>query len=398
MTQRRARNSGLPLMKKGSPEVNDSRVNVMVAFGTRPEALKLAPLITELRARVDTFHTQVCVTAQHRQMLDQVLQLFSIKPDFDLNLMEQGQSLAGFAARALLALDGLFRKERPDVVVVQGDTTTTFAAALAAFYQGAEIAHVEAGLRSFNKLAPFPEEINRRLTTHLTDLHFAPTARARRNLIDEGIQADKILVTGNTIVDTLQHILCRLESRSLDTPLRASFPELPSKVILVTVHRRENHGRKLRNICKAVWELSDLLPDYHFFFPVHLHPQVQAPVNEILSGLPRVHLLPPLDYTSFVWLMQQSCLIVSDSGGVQEECCALGKQVLVMREVTERNEAVESGFARLVGCEKGRIVAAAFETLTSSPKPDVNRPNPFGDGHAAKRIVTALASRRQLST
>jgi UDP-N-acetylglucosamine 2-epimerase (non-hydrolysing) len=373
--------------------MNNSRVKVMVTFGTRPEALKLAPLITELHARANTFRTQVCVTAQHRQMLDQVLQLFSIEPDFDLNLMEEGQSLAGFASRALLALDGLFRKERPDVVVVQGDTTTTFAAALAGFYQGAQIAHVEAGLRSFNKLAPFPEEINRRLTTHLTDLHFAPTEGARRNLIQEGIQADRILVTGNTIVDTLQQIVSRLESRSLEAPLRQHLPELPSKVILVTVHRRENHGKTLHQICKALRELTDLLPDFHFFFPVHLHPQVQAPVNEILSGLPRVHLLPPLDYASFVWLMQQSRLVVSDSGGVQEECCALGKQVLVMREVTERYEAVESGFARLIGCDGDRIVAAVFEALTSNQTPDVNRPNPFGDGRAAKRIVTALASR-----
>jgi UDP-N-acetylglucosamine 2-epimerase (non-hydrolysing) len=278
---------------------------------------------------------------------------------------------------------------------VQGDTTTTFAAALAGFYQGAEIAHVEAGLRSFNKQAPFPEEINRRLTTHLTDLHFAPTEGARLNLLREGIQAGKILVTGNTIVDTLQQIVSRLESGNLDTPLRERFSQLPSKVILVTVHRRENHGKRLQEICSAVRELSDLFPGFHFFFPVHLHPQVQAPVNEILSRLPCVHLLPPLDYASFVWLMQQSCLIVSDSGGVQEECCALGKHVLVMREVTERNEAVESGFARLVGCDKGGIVAAAVEALTNGQIPDVNRPNPFGDGHAAKRIATALAFRRQ---
>jgi UDP-N-acetylglucosamine 2-epimerase (non-hydrolysing) len=253
---------------------------------------------------------------------------------------------------------------------------------------------VEAGLRSFNKLAPFPEEINRRLTTHLTDLHFAPTESARRNLIQEGIRADRILLTGNTIVDTLQQIVSRLESGNLEASLRSRFPELPSKAILITVHRRESHGRRLREICSAVHELSDLLPDFHFFFPVHLHPQVQAPVNAILSGLPRVHLLPPLDYTSFVWLMQHSCLIVSDSGGVQEECCALGKQVLVMREVTERYEAVESGFARLVGCDAGCIVAAVVEALTSNQTPDVNRPNPFGDGRAAMRIVTALASRK----
>lgn len=374
-------------------EVRDSLVKVIVTFGTRPEALKLAPVISELRAHNGTFATEICVTAQHRQMLDQVLELFSIKPDFDLNLMEQGQSLAGFASRALVALDGLFREQRPDVVVVQGDTTTTFAAALAAFYNRAAVAHVEAGLRSFQKYAPFPEEINRRLTTHLADLHFAPTEGARSNLIREGVEAHKVFVTGNTIVDTLEQVVSKLDSGTLEVPLRASFPELPTRFILVTVHRRENHGKNLREICQAVRELDDLLPEFHFFFPVHLHPQVQAPVREILSGLPRVHLLPPLDYTSFVWLMQHSRLIVSDSGGVQEECCALGKQVLVMREVTERYEAVESGFAKLVGSNKDRIVAACLQSLTASESASLGPQNPFGDGRAAQRIVAALASR-----
>ena len=374
------------------------RLKVMVAFGTRPEALKLAPVIAELRADPGRFQTQVCVTAQHRQMLDQVLQLFSIDPDFDLNLMEDGQTLAGFASRALLTIDELFREEKPDVVVVQGDTTTTFAAALAGFYQGAKIAHVEAGLRSFNKLAPFPEEVNRRLTTHLTDVHFAPTERARRNLIREGIPEERIEVTGNTIVDTLQQIVSQLDSGDLEVCIRRQFPELPARIILVTVHRRENHGKKLREVCEAVRDLSGLFPDSQFFFPVHLHPQVRGPANEILSNLPTVHLLPPLDYTSFVWLMQRSCLIVSDSGGVQEECCALGKQILVMREVTERNEAVEAGFARLVGCDREGIVAAVSAALTSSQTLDVNSPNPFGDGRAAKRIAATLALRKHLVT
>jgi UDP-N-acetylglucosamine 2-epimerase (non-hydrolysing) len=362
-----------------------------MTFGTRPEALKLAPVISKLREHTETFQPQVCVTAQHRQMLDQVLDLFSIKPDFDLNLMEQGQSLAQFASRALIALDGLFRQERPDIVVVQGDTTTTFAAALAGFYNSAAVAHVEAGLRSFSKRAPFPEEINRRLASHLTDLHFAPTEGARDNLIREGVEADRIFVTGNTIVDTLQQVVLRLDSGLLFPPLRERFPELPSRFILVTVHRRENHGRNLREICRAVRELNDLLPGTHFFFPVHLNPQVHEPVRETLAGLPRVHLMPPLDYTSFVWLMQHSDLILSDSGGIQEECCALGKRVLVMREVTERYEAVESGFASLVGCDKDRIVTAAFESLTNKRVPELRVQNPFGDGRAAERIVAALA-------
>lgn len=368
-------------------------VTVMVTFGTRPEALKLAPLIDELRRRPEIFDAKVCVTAQHRQMLDQVLELFSIKPDVDLNLMEQDQSLARFASRALIALDRLFSEKKPHLVVVQGDTTTTLAAALAGFYNGAEIAHVEAGLRSFNKHAPFPEEVNRQLTSHLADLHFAPTERGRNNLLREGIEPDRIVVTGNTIVDTLQQIVQRLNSGSLSAPLRECFAQLPARFVLVTVHRRENHGANLLEICGAVRKLNDLVPNLHTFFPIHLHPNVQKPVREVLAGLPRVHLLPPLDYTSFVWLMQQSELVLSDSGGVQEECCALGKQVLVMREVTERYEAIEAGVARLVGCDNGRIVTAALETLGGGMEPKLEAVNPFGDGKAARRIAAALASR-----
>jgi len=363
----------------------------MVAFGTRPEALKLAPIIRELCAHPATFETRVCVTAQHREMLDQALRLFSITPDFDLNLMERGQSLAGFASRALLALDELFRQEKPDVVVVQGDTTTTFAAALAGFYRGAAIAHVEAGLRSFNKMAPYPEEINRRLTSHFAYVHFAPTESARRNLLREGIDDAKILVTGNTVVDTLKGITARLKSGLLEPPLRASLPKLPLRFVLLTAHRRENHGGRLRQMCMAVRELSRLVPDLHFLFPVHLHPHVQEPVYELLTGLPQVRLLSPLDYTSFVWLMDGCSLVLTDSGGVQEECCALGKHVLVMREVTERPEAVDAGWAKLVGCDKDRIVAACLDLLTNPGPARSDAPNPFGDGRAAERIVAALA-------
>lgn len=370
--------------------MNDRPVTVMVTFGTRPEALKLAPVINELRGRAAAFDTKVCVTGQHREMLDQVLDLFSIKPDFDLNLMEQGQTLSGFAARALTELDTLFRRQQPAWVLIQGDTTTTFAAALAAFYNKAAIAHVEAGLRSFSKSAPFPEEINRRLTSHLADVHFAPTEGGRKNLLREGIDAEKVFVTGNTIVDTLQRIVSRLDSRSLDPPLRKCFPELPARLILVTIHRRENHGKNLQAVCEAIRELHDRLQDQHFFFPVHLHPQVNGPARKTLSGLARVHLLPPLDYTSFVWLMRHSGLVLSDSGGVQEECCALGKRVLVMRGVTERPEALESGFATLVGCDKDRIVEALVEGLRKS---DPIGQNPFGDGHASERIAALLASR-----
>jgi UDP-N-acetylglucosamine 2-epimerase (non-hydrolysing) len=370
-----------------------SRVNVMVAFGTRPEALKLAPLIGELYKRAESYHTQICVTAQHREMLDQVLDLFAIEPDFDLNLMEPGQTLAGFASRAVIELDELFRQERPDLVFVQGDTTTTFAAALAGFYNGASIGHVEAGLRSFRKDAPFPEEINRRLTTHLTDLHFAPTDGARNNLLREGIDPERIYVTGNTVVDSLQQIVARLDAGTLRPSLQERFPRLPEELVLVTFHRRENHGKNLEEFCAALVELHDRLPDRHFFFPVHLHPGVQRPVQKSLSGLARVYLLPPLDYASFVWLMRSSKLILSDSGGVQEESCALGKRVLVMRETTERYEAVEAGFARLVGCDKDRIITGALGILQGENASEVIGRNPFGDGKAAQRIVATLASR-----
>jgi UDP-N-acetylglucosamine 2-epimerase (non-hydrolysing) len=370
--------------------VQNQPLQVMLVFGTRPEALKLAPVLSELKRRGDRFSTRVCVTGQHREMLDQVLDVFAIRPDFDLNLMEEGQSLAGFGARALTALDELFRSQRPDVVLVQGDTTTTFVASLAAFYHHIAVGHVEAGLRSFNKRAPFPEEINRRLTTHLADLHFAPTERARENLLAEGIRSDSIFVTGNTIVDAVLEIAAGLESGRLRAALADRFPMLPAPFILVTAHRRENQGERLRGICRAIRELSDRLPEYHFLFPVHLNPEVQAPVRESLGALDRVHLLPPLDYLSFVWAMQHSSLVLSDSGGVQEECPSLGKRVLVMREVTERPEAVESGWAQLVGSDPARITVAVLDAVRNGAGPASGASNPFGDGRTAEKVVAAL--------
>jgi len=369
-------------------------LKVITVFGTRPEAIKLAPVVRQLGARPDVFQSSICVTGQHREMVDQVIDLFSIRPDFDLKLMQHGQRLASFAARALAELDALFCKEKPDVVVVQGDTTTTLVASLAAFYNQAKVAHVEAGLRSFDRHAPFPEETNRVLTSHVADLHFAPTERAAKNLLHEGVQPDRIFVTGNTIVDALFDITARLDSGRLRPSLNGHLPQLPAKFVLVSAHRRENQGQGLRDIFLAVRELTSRAPDVDFIFPVHLNPEVLGPAHELLANLPRVHLLPPVDYVSCVWLMQHSASILTDSGGIQEEGASLRKQVVVMRDVTERPEAVESGWAQLVGANKDRIVRAVLDTL-HRPSLDIEHaPNPFGDGTAAKQIADILAAQR----
>jgi len=369
-------------------------IKVITVFGTRPEAIKLAPVVKELRAHPGVFQSKVCVTGQHREMVDKVTDLFSIRPDFDLNLMQHGQRLAEFAARALTELDVLFRDERPDIVVVQGDTTTTLAASLAAFYNRAKVAHVEAGLRSFDKHAPFPEETNRTLTTHVADFHFAPTERAGKNLLREGVHPEKIFVTGNTIVDALQDVTARLDSGQLQPSLSESFAKLPARFILVTAHRRENQGQGIRDIFLAIRDLASQVPDVDFIFPVHLNPEVIGPAHEMLGNLPGVHLLPPIDYVSFVWLMKHSTSILTDSGGIQEEATSLGKHVVVMRDVTERPEAVESGWAQLVGTDRDRIVSAVLDTL-HTPTQEVERaPSPFGDGTAARQIADILAAQR----
>ena len=369
-------------------------LRIITVFGTRPEAIKLAPVVRELGNRPDVFQSSVCVTGQHREMVDQVIDLFTIRPDFDLKLMQHGQRLAAFAARALAELDLLFSSQKPDVVVVQGDTTTTFVASLAAFYNRAKVAHVEAGLRSFDKLAPFPEEINRTLTSQVTDLHFAPTERAAKNLLQEGTQRDKIFITGNTIVDALQDITGRLDSGQLQPALRESCPKLPAKFVLVTAHRRENQGQGLREVFSAIRDLTCLAPDVDFIFPVHLNPEVQGPAHEILGNLPRVHLLPPIDYVSCVWLMKHCTSILSDSGGIQEEAPSLRKRVVVMRDVTERPEAIESGWAQLVGTNRDRIVSAVLDTLHVRPDDFKRAPSPFGDGTAARQIANILAAQR----
>lgn len=372
----------------------ERRLSIITVFGTRPEAIKLAPVVKELRGRPDVFQSSVCVSGQHREMVDQVIDLFSIRPDFDLNLMQHGQRLAGFAARGLMELDALFRDKRPDIVVVQGDTTTTLVASLAAFYNGAKVAHVEAGLRSFDKLAPFPEETNRTLTTHVSDFHFAPTERSRNNLLREAVDPEKIFVTGNTIVDALQDITARMDSGQLRPSLMDHFPKLPSKFVLVTAHRRENQGQGLRDIFAAIRDLTCRAPDVDYIFPVHLNPEVLGPAHEILDNLPRVHLLSPIDYVSCVWLMRHCSSILTDSGGIQEEGASLQKPVVVMRDVTERPEAVESGWAQLVGTDRSRIVDAVLESFNAPQKDLKRRPNPFGDGTAAIKIADILAAQR----
>jgi UDP-N-acetylglucosamine 2-epimerase (non-hydrolysing) len=363
-------------------------MKVLAVFGTRPEAIKLAPVISELKRHPEVT-SKVCVTAQHREMLDQVLRLFEIMPDYDLNVMEGNQTPTQVASAVLSRLEPILQKERPDWVLVQGDTTTVAAASLAAFYTRIKVGHVEAGLRTENKYNPFPEEINRRLVSHLADLHFAPTERARANLLAEGVRNEAIFITGNTVVDALLMILERTEGHD---PLPDLSIDPDRKLILVTAHRRESFGEGLVNICRALKEIAESTNEVEIVYPVHLNPNVRATVQRELRGVERVHLMPPLDYVSFVHLMSHAYLILTDSGGIQEEAPSLGKPVLVMREATERPEAVEAGVARLVGTAPQRIVGETLRLLKDGEHYNrmARARNPFGDGHAAERIVGIL--------
>ncbi len=365
---------------------------VLVAFGTRPEAIKMAPVVEALR-RDAQFDTKVCVTAQHRQMLDQVLTLFQIVPDFDLDLMRSGQDLTDVTAGVLTGMRGVLRQWRPDLVLVHGDTTTSFAASLAAFYEKIPVGHVEAGLRTGDIYAPWPEEMNRRLTGRIATLHFAPTQRARQNLLAEGVADNTIHVTGNTVIDALLGVVARINSdpsMKMELDRRFAYLDQARRLILVTGHRRENFGEGFENICRALRDLTELHADIEILYPVHLNPNVREPVMRILGAIPRVRLVEPADYLPFVYLMQRSYLIITDSGGVQEEAPSLGKPVLVMREVTERPEALEAGTVRLVGTDPDRMVSEASRLLTDSSlynKASLMH-NPYGDGKAAMRIVS----------
>lgn len=370
---------------------------IMPVIGTRPEAIKLAPVIKELEKYPREFEVVPVVTAQHRQMLDQVLHLFDISSAYDLDVMENNQTLSSVTAKLTQNFDPVVKREKPDWILIQGDTTTTFISALVSFYYKIKVGHIEAGLRTHNKYRPFPEEINRRLASVLSDFHFAPTERAKNNLLSEGIPEQNIFVTGNTVIDALLTTLENLKkdkSKLQSLNSRFSFLSSNSRFILVTAHRRENFGKPLQNICLALKEIIDHNDNLAVLYSVHLNPNVQESVKRILKDNQRIHLINPLDYQSFLWLMEKSYFILTDSGGVQEEAPSLGKPVLVLREVTERPEAVEAGTVRVVGLDKDKIVREVQRLLDDEAlyKKMSKAINPYGDGKASKRIVEILAS------
>ena len=363
-------------------------IKVFTVFGTRPEAIKMAPLIYELKSR-PSIDCKVCVTAQHREMLDMVMNLFDLKPDFDLNIMTERQTLAGITTKALTGLEEVFRQEKPDLVLVHGDTSTTFAGSLAAYYNQIKVGHVEAGLRTYDKYFPFPEEMNRRLTGAIADLHFSPTKNNRANLINEGINPDSIFVTGNTVIDAFKTTIKR-DFSFVGTPLEGI--DMDKRFILMTAHRRENLGQPLENICKAVARLVRDFPDIEVIYPVHLNPAVRETANTILGNIPRVHLVEPLDVDVLHNAMAKAHLILTDSGGLQEEAPALGKPVLVLRGETERPEAAEAGTVKIAGTEEDIIYSLASQLLTDEEeyhKMSV-AVNPYGDGNASRRITDAI--------
>ena len=364
-------------------------MKVMSVFGTRPEAIKMAPLVKKLNADPD-IESVLCVTAQHREMLDQVLELFELKPDYDLNIMKPNQTLAMITANVLTGMEDVLIKERPDIVLVHGDTSTTFSAALAAFYQKIPVGHVEAGLRTYDMYSPFPEEVNRVLTGHMASIHFAPTERNRSNLMKEGIPEDRIAITGNTVVDALLEVAGKPYEFEDETLKNIDFEN--KRVIAVTCHRRENLGEYMVHIFSAIREIAEEFDDVEVVYPVHLNPKVRATANEILRGCENVHLIDPLSYQPFVNLMAKSYFIITDSGGMQEEAPSLGKPVLVVRRETERPEALAAGTVKLAGVEQATIAAMARELLTDKSAYDAmaHAENPYGDGHACEKIIEAL--------
>ncbi len=364
-------------------------MKVMSVFGTRPEAIKMAPLVRALNED-PYFESVLCVTAQHREMLDQVLELFELTPDHDLNIMKPNQTLAMITSNVLNGIEGVLQQEKPDIVLVHGDTSTTFAASLAAFYQQIPVGHVEAGLRTFDRYSPFPEEMNRVMTGHLATMHFAPTERNRQNLLREGISDEHIFVTGNTVIDALLQVADKPYEFEDEVLRSADFEN--RRVITVTCHRRENLGEYMHNIFSAIRDIVEEFEDVEVIYPVHMNPKVRATASEVLGGHSRVHLIEPLSYQPFVNLMAKSYFIITDSGGMQEEAPALAKPVLVVRKETERPEAIQAGTVRLAGVERQHIYEAARELLVSRESYDAmaHAANPYGDGHACARIVEAL--------
>ena len=375
-------------------------LRVLTVFGTRPEAIKMAPVVLGLQEAED-IESLVCVTAQHREMLDQVLKLFEITPDYDLNIMKPGQDLYDVTANALLGMRDVLRECKPDLVLVHGDTTTCFAAALAAFYEQIKVGHVEAGLRTGDMSAPFPEEANRSLVGRIAKYHFAPTKGSEQNLLNEGVNPDSILVTGNTVIDALLIVRNMVNAFStehwvkyFDEQLYKNIVAKDRKLILITGHRRENFGQGFINLCEAIKKLASAHPDWDLVYPVHLNPNVQKPVYEILDGLDNVFLIEPQDYIPFVWLMDKSDLVLTDSGGIQEEAPSLGKPVLVLRDVTERPEAVDAGTVKLVGTSKDKIITEVENVLTNENvyKSMSKALNPYGDGKAVKHICEYIVT------
>lgn len=380
----------------------------MLVFGTRPEAIKMAPLVKELQKHSDKFETIVCVTGQHRQMLDQVLEIFNIKPDYDLNIMKQGQDLYDVTARVLIGMRDVLKEVRPDVVLVHGDTTTSTAAALAAFYQQIPVGHVEAGLRTHNIYSPWPEEMNRQITGRIATYDFAPTQLSRLNLISEGVSEDKITVTGNTVIDALHIVVDKIKkNKALGVKLEAVLKDAGydinrlvngKKLVLITGHRRENFGEGFISICRAIKTLTEKYPDVDFVYPMHLNPNVRKPIHEVfgtkLNSLVNMFFIEPLEYLAFVYLMEKSNIVLTDSGGIQEEDPGLGKPVLVMRDTTERPEALEAGTVKLVGTDYDTIIEKVSLLLDDAVYYDKMSKaiNPYGDGNACARIIKALLS------
>ena len=383
---------------------------VMLVFGTRPEAIKMAPLVKEFQKHESEFETVVCVTGQHREMLDQVLRIFDITPDYDLNIMKQGQDLYDVTARVLTGMRDVLDRVQPDVVLVHGDTTTSTAAALAAFYRQIPVGHVEAGLRTHNIYSPYPEEMNRQITGRIATYHFAPTPLSRRNLLNEGVKETQITVTGNTVIDALYWVVDKIKrdatlARSLDEDLRTNGYDTARlndgrKMVLITGHRRENFGEGFISICQAIKTLSERFPNVDFIYPMHLNPNVRRPIHEVfgenLSDLGNLFFIEPLEYLSFVYLMEKSTLVLTDSGGIQEEAPGLGKPVLVMRDTTERPEALEAGTVKLVGTDYDKIVGEVSTLLTDTAAYEkMSRAvNPYGDGAACKKIAEYLNKKR----
>jgi len=364
-------------------------IKIFLVIGTRPEAIKLAPLIKAFKKYSKIFDTKVCITAQHRELLDQVLSFFKISPDYDLNLMKPNQNLYEITANILLKMKPILKKNNPQYIFVHGDTTTTLAASLASFYNESKICHIEAGLRTYNKKSPFPEEMNRQITTRLADYHFAPTEESKNNLINENINKENIIITGNTVIDALIASIKKVKNNPSSNIKNLSKDLKDHEVVLVTFHRRENYGDGFIRICEALKEIALKNPNRIIVFPVHLNPKVQKPVNNFLSDIKNIILLDPLNYEDFIWMMNRSKLIITDSGGIQEEAPSLGKPVLVLRETTERPEAVKAGTVLLVGTNKNLIIKETLELLNDASRyKKISRLyNPYGDGKACKRIV-----------